>query len=79
MVSQRDLLMYLVSIKSIYTKISEGTICIINDGSLTSKAKDILQYHLGSPTIVDIRLGLPKIDYPGSCANTSTIVSTWSQ
>ena len=31
MVSQRDLTMYLVAIKSVYSRIGEGSICIIND------------------------------------------------
>ena len=54
MVSQRDLTMYLVAIKSMYSQVGEGSICIIDDGSLTKRARDILQHHLGSPTVVDI-------------------------
>ena len=35
MVSHRDLVMYLVAIRSLYAQIGEGTITIIDDGSLT--------------------------------------------
>lgn len=55
MVSQRDLIMYLVAIKSLYRHIGEGTIYIINDGSLTAKALHLLNHHLGSPTIEHIK------------------------
>ena len=54
MVSHRDILMYLVAIKSVYPKIGEGTVCIINDGSLQPKDIERLNYHLGSPMFVDI-------------------------
>jgi len=55
MVSQRDLIMYLVAIKSLYRNIGEGTIYIINDGSLTATEMDLLNHHLGSPTIEHIK------------------------
>lgn len=54
MVSHRDLLMYLVAIKSVYTKVGEGLISIINDGSLQSNDIAHLNHHLGSPNIIDI-------------------------
>src|SRR5579864_3844319 len=54
MVSQRDLTMYLVAIKSVYSQVGEGSICIINDGSLTQEGLATLRHHLGSPAVVDI-------------------------
>ena len=54
MVSQRDFMMYLVAIKSVYSRIGEGRICIINDGSLRADAIAMLEQHLGAPRIVDI-------------------------
>jgi len=54
MVSERDLLMYLVAIKSLYPRIGEGRIRVIDDGTLTPRGKETLRLHLGSPTIVPI-------------------------
>ncbi len=54
MVSERDLIMYLVAIKSIYRQIGEGQICILNDGSLRPESVALLRSHLGEPAIVDI-------------------------
>ena len=59
--------MYLVAIKSVYTRIGEGTVCIINDGSLQPQDIERLNYHLGSPTLVDIA----AID-TGSCPRGGT-------
>ena len=55
MVSHDDLLMYLVAIKSLYWRIGEGSIAVINDGSLTPADIDRLNYHLGRPEILDVR------------------------
>ena len=55
MVSHDDLLMYLVAIKSLYARIGEGSIAVINDGSLTPDDIDRLNYHLGCPEILDVR------------------------
>jgi hypothetical protein len=46
MVCQRDLLMYLLAIKSLYVRIGSGTVAIINDGSLTSADLAILEHHI---------------------------------
>jgi hypothetical protein len=54
MMSERDLVMYLVAIKSIYTRIGEGSIHIINDGSLTAQSIDVLNRHLAGATILNI-------------------------
>ena len=54
MVSQRDLIMYMVAIKSAYMKLGEGRIAIINDGSLESDSIELLNRHLGSPDIAHI-------------------------
>ena len=55
MVLHDDLLMYLVAIKSLYWRIGEGRIAVINDGSLTPDDVDRLNYHLGRPDILDVR------------------------
>ncbi len=62
MVSHDDLLMYLVAIKSLYGRIGEGSIAVINDGSLTPDDIDRLNYHLGRPEI----LGAGRIE-TGPC------------
>lgn len=54
MVSHADLIMYLVAIKSIYSRLGAGRIVVLNDGSLTEADKASLGRHLGDPTIVDI-------------------------
>ena len=54
LVSQRDLIMYLVAIKSVYRQVGEGTIHVINDGSLTADGIAALNHHLGDPVIVPI-------------------------
>jgi hypothetical protein len=52
MACHRDLLMYLVAVKSIHQRIGSGRVAVIDDGTLTPADRDILQYHLGDPTIV---------------------------
>jgi hypothetical protein len=52
MVSHQDLTMYLVAVKSFYRQVREGSLVIINDGSLTSADITILSQHLGSPEIL---------------------------
>jgi hypothetical protein len=54
MLSHRDLLMYLIAIKSLYPRLGRGTILLIDDGSLTTADRDVLNEHLGSPTIVPV-------------------------
>jgi len=46
-----DVLMYLVAIKSLYSRLGHGHILIIDDGSLTSDDRDLLDYHLDGPEI----------------------------
>lgn len=52
MVSHRDLVMYLVAIRSLYAQIGEGAITIIDDGSLTAADAEILRRLLGRPQII---------------------------
>jgi hypothetical protein len=52
MVSHRDLIMYLVAIRSLYARIGEGAITIIDDGSLTAADAGILRRLLGGPEII---------------------------
>jgi len=46
LVSHRDLLMYLIAMKSIYRFFGAGRIVVLNDGSLTSKDSALLVRHL---------------------------------
>ena len=52
MVSHRDLVMYLVAMRSLYPRIGQGSITIVNDGSLTAADADILHRLLGGPQII---------------------------
>jgi hypothetical protein len=46
--------MYMVAIKSAYSQIGEGSIYVIDDGSLTGDQKHLLRYHLGNPSILPV-------------------------
>jgi hypothetical protein len=52
MVSHRDLVMYLVAIRSLYAQIGEGTITVIDDGSLTVGDIELLDRLLSGPQII---------------------------
>jgi hypothetical protein len=52
MVSHRDLVMYLVAIRSLYAQIGEGSITVIDDGSLTVADIALLHRALGGPAII---------------------------
>jgi hypothetical protein len=54
MVSHRDLIMYLLAIKSLYRRLGRGNILTIDDGSLTEDDREMLTEHLGRPTIVPL-------------------------
>src|ERR1051326_3723281 len=54
-VSHRDLLMYLVAIKSLYRFFRRGSIVVLDDGSLTSQDRSHLKQHLRSADILHIR------------------------
>lgn len=54
MVSHDDLRMYLLAIKSLYKRVGRGNIVIIDDGSLTSRDRGILETHLSGPKIIDL-------------------------
>jgi hypothetical protein len=54
MCSHDDLTMYLLAIKSLYREIGEGTVVVLNDGSLTPKDKSMLSHHIAGVTIEDI-------------------------
>lgn len=53
MVSHQDLLMYLLAIKSFYSKVGCGDIHIISDGTLSQRDQDVLKHHLRAPKFVD--------------------------
>jgi hypothetical protein len=54
MVSHRDLTMYLVAIKSLYSRLDEAQIVVLNDGTLTSHDLDLLNAHIRTPRIVSL-------------------------
>jgi hypothetical protein len=54
MVSHRDLIIYLVAIKSFYRRLGQGEVVIIDDGTLTQSDRTILERHLGRPDIIRV-------------------------
>jgi hypothetical protein len=54
MISHKDLLMYLIAIKSLYGHLKQGNIIVINDGSLDKNDLDLLKYHINPVVIVSI-------------------------
>lgn len=54
MIGTRILLPYLVAVKSLHSRLGMGRIIILNDGSLTSEDKVVLEQHCGNPQIIDI-------------------------
>ena len=52
MVCQRDLLMYLLAIKTFYRRLGFGRIVVIDDGTLTATDKDIIRHHVQPAEIV---------------------------
>jgi hypothetical protein len=54
MVSHRDLLMYLIAIKSIYNYINNGEIVILNDGTLTEQDIALLKQHISFLAIYNV-------------------------
>ena len=55
MLCRRDLIMYLLAIKSLYIHLGEGRICIIDDGSLDDSCVRTLKHHLCEPEIISIK------------------------
>ena len=53
-VSHKDLLMYLIAIKTFYRFSNQGEIVILNDGSLTSNDVSILRHHIQPIEILDL-------------------------
>ena len=54
MVSHRDLVMYLVAVKSFYHRVGEGEIVIMDDGTLTDSDRELLSGHLGQPHFLHV-------------------------
>jgi hypothetical protein len=52
MVCHRDLLMYLLAIKTFYRRLGFGRIVVIDDGSLTAADKDVIRHHVQPAEIV---------------------------
>lgn len=67
MVCHRDVVPYLVAIKSLYLGVGQGKVAVINDGSLTSVDVNILRHHIPGIVLFDIA------DIPtGSCPRGGT-------
>ncbi len=47
MMCHRDIIPYLVAIKSLYSRIGEGRVVIVDDGTLTGEDRSVLDHHLG--------------------------------
>jgi hypothetical protein len=54
MVSHADLTMYFVAVQSLYRQINEGSIVVINDGSLNQDDLRLLTRHLGPLEVVNV-------------------------
>jgi hypothetical protein len=54
MVCHRDVTAYLLAIKSLYMRVGQGRVAIINDGSLTSDDLAILHRHIPGIAMLDI-------------------------
>lgn len=54
MVGHRDLIMYLIAVKSFYRQMGEGEIIVVDDGTLTARDRKLLSHHLGAPDFVDM-------------------------
>lgn len=67
MVSHRDLLMYLSAVKSLFTRIGEGRVVVVNDGTLTKEDIRVLEHHLRPVAITDANtLGSPHCPRGGT-------------
>ncbi|MFA6320553.1 MAG: hypothetical protein WCY36_01710 [Candidatus Omnitrophota bacterium] len=54
MVAHRDVLMYLIAVKSIYKYINAGEIVVLNDGTITDRDIALLKYHFSSLVVHDL-------------------------
>jgi hypothetical protein len=54
MLCHRDVIAYLIAVKSLYIRLQQGKVMVINDGSLTQADLTILQYHIPRIQFVDI-------------------------
>jgi hypothetical protein len=67
MVCHRDLVSYLLAIKSLYMSFGHGKVLVINDGSLTSSDLGIIAHHVPRAELIelkDIRVGsCPRADF----------------
>lgn len=54
MVSHHDVTMFLIAIKSLYARIRHGAVCILNDGTLTSRDMALLKMHISPCVIIPI-------------------------
>jgi hypothetical protein len=75
-VSHRDVLMYLIAIKSVYRFFDAGRIVVLDDGSLTNKDRVLLTYHL--PSIRVVTFGqVPIANTPrGGCWERLLLISS---
>lgn len=55
MLCKQDIYMYLLAIKSLYTRLGVGKVMIINDGSLQKKDRALIDYHVPHSDIIDLK------------------------
>lgn len=67
MLQHDDMNMYLLAIKSLYRRIGEGQILILDDGTLTDQDRAILDHHLDRPRIMKVADVDPSPCPRGSC------------
>lgn len=67
MLCHPDVLMYLVAIKTVFSRVQRGRIVILDDGSLTASDRALLSSHLDGPEFIHIA-DVPTSSTPrGSC------------
>jgi hypothetical protein len=54
LVCHRDLVSYLLAVKSLYLNVGRGQVVIIDDGSLTASDREILHHHIPRLKVLDI-------------------------
>jgi len=75
LVSHRDMLMYLIAIKSAYRFFDAGRIVVLDDGSLTSKDRATLTWHLPLVRITSVEEIPPASTPKGGCWERLLLIS----
>lgn len=54
MIGSKVILPYLIAVKSLHGRLRRGRVAILDDGTLTPADRDVLDAHLGGPSVVSI-------------------------